>query len=140
MSPTTSSDRDLGRRALRAAASTALVAVAVLLLILEGRVLLVLLCGILFALALKGTSGVVARWTHLPYRAVLAVLAALLVAGLGLGIGFLGAGVAREVSALGHELPKAWHSFVEAIRRQPALAQAVGPIDDKAPTVPAHFD
>lgn len=113
--------------------ATALVVVLVLLCILEGRVLLVLLAGVLFALALLGTSRWVARKTRLPFRVALAAIAVLLVAGTATGLYFLGAGLAEQVDTLLRELPTAWHAAVDAIKRRPALAPLAGPLDAAAP-------
>jgi predicted PurR-regulated permease PerM len=127
--------RDFGRRVLRASAVAVAVVLGALLVVVEGRVLMVLLAGVLFALALGGTSRWTSRVTHLPYGATLATLAVLLVASLALGTYFLGAGIAEQTEAFAREIPKAWSALLDAIRHRPALAQVIGPVEGKAPTL-----
>ncbi len=127
--------RDFGSRAFRASAIAVAVVLGAVLIVVEGRVLMVLLAGALFALALACTSQWTSRVTHLPYGATLATLATLLVVSLALGAYFLGAGIAEQTEAFAREVPKAWSSLLDAIRHRPGLAQVIGPVEAKAPSL-----
>ncbi|HEY2514345.1 MAG TPA: AI-2E family transporter [Polyangiaceae bacterium] len=116
----------------------AIVALAALLLILEGRVLLLLLAGALFALALRAVTEAIASRTHWPYPAVLAGICVLLVAGLGAGLYGLGASFFAQAEALSKQVPDAWHSVLDALRRRPALEQVVGPLQASTGTLKEH--
>jgi predicted PurR-regulated permease PerM len=130
---TSASSRDLFRRSLKAAAAVALVALAALVLVLEGRVLLILLAGVLFALALRGVSAPIASKLGVPYRAVLLGVVVLLLAAFGLGLFALGAGIAAQAQAFMKAVPAALHSVMDAVRRQPALAPLAQPEGSGAP-------
>lgn len=114
-------------RALTASAALAIVSLAAALLVWEGRALLVLMAGVLIALTLRGSSCWVAKITHLPYGVALAAIVVGTLSALGLGMYFLGAGIHREADALAQQLPAAWESMLEALRRQPSLSHLVAP-------------
>ncbi len=124
----TSGPGDFARRALRAASITALVALAALVLVVEGRVLMLLLAGGLFALFLRAASAWIAKVTRAPYLVALAAIAVVLVASSVLGAWYLGAGVLDQAHALQAEVPKAWQKAVDLVRHKPELQQVIGPM------------
>jgi predicted PurR-regulated permease PerM len=112
-------------RALTVAAALALVALGVGLVVWQGRALLVVMAGVLTALALRGASLWVKRTIRVPYWAALAAVVVVSISALGLGLYFLGAGIYRQADALAQQLPQAWDSMVDALRRQPSLSRLV---------------
>ena len=116
----------------------AIVALAALLVVMEGRVLLLLLAGALFALALRAVTEAIASRTRWPYPAVLAGLCILLVSGIAAGLYGLGASLFAQAEALTKEVPDAWHSVLDALRRRPALAQVVPPLQASTGTLKEH--
>ncbi|HEY6463716.1 MAG TPA: AI-2E family transporter [Polyangiaceae bacterium] len=137
MSSAVDDSRRTARRALRATAAAVLVVAGAAGLIWQGRTLLVVLAGVLFALALRAPSRWIADKTRAPYLAVLAVVVLLVVGLLGLGTYFLGAGIAGQLEALGQKLPQAWAATLETLRHQPALARITGPLGDVHPALPS---
>jgi predicted PurR-regulated permease PerM len=113
------------------------VVAAAALLIWQGRTLLVVLAGVLFALALRGPSRWIASKTRAPYLAVLAGIVVLVLGLVGVGTYFLGAGIAGQAEALGQKLPQAWGATLETLRHQPALARLAGPLGNVHPTLPS---
>jgi predicted PurR-regulated permease PerM len=135
MNQTSSDDRrEFARRVLRGSAITVTVILAVVLFVFEGRVLFVLLAGVLFALFLEGTCGFLARRTRVPYKVVLGILATSIAASMLFGSYFLGAAIAVQASSFAEQVPRAWSALVEAVHHRPALAEVVGPLAQKAPT------
>jgi predicted PurR-regulated permease PerM len=126
----THAPKDVGRRALWAAGATALVALVTLFVVFEGRILLLLFAGVLFALALHGTSKPIARVTKIPYGAVLATVTTLMVAALAAGVYFLGAGLIKQAQTFASQAPGAIRSAMAGIRQQPLLAHFLGPLGD----------
>jgi predicted PurR-regulated permease PerM len=141
MNQTSSDDRrEFAQRVLRASAITITVILAVVLFVFEGRVLFVLLAGVLFALFLEGTCGFLARKTRAPYKVVLGILAASIAASMLFGSYFLGAAIAGQASSFAEQVPRAWQTLVDAVHHRPALAQVVGPLARQAPTGSADLE
>jgi predicted PurR-regulated permease PerM len=95
------------------------------LVVWEGRSLLILVAGALAALALRGSSRWVASRTRVPYGAALAFVVVATITATGLGLYFLGAGIYRQANSLAEQVPEAWHSILEALRREPSLSRFV---------------
>lgn len=108
----------------------ALVALGVSFVVFEGRILFLLFAGVLFALALHGTTEPIARATKIPRGAVLAVVTALTVASLAVGTYFLGAGLIKQAQTFMSQAPGAIRSAMAGIRGQPLLAHFFGPLAD----------
>jgi predicted PurR-regulated permease PerM len=126
-SPPAGDSSDFGRRALRAATIAILLALGAVFLVLEGRILALLLAGVLLALAFRAASSALASRLHIPYGVALGGLAVLVVVALAVGAYALGAGLAEQAGALGNQLVVAWHSLLEALHGKPGLA----PIADR---------
>jgi predicted PurR-regulated permease PerM len=95
---------------------------AVAIVVLAAKILLVLFAGVLLAIALSAGSRFVAKHTHLPY---LAALALIVIAWLGATIAaivLLAPSVAQQVSALLDALPKALSDVRHHLHRIPVLA------------------
>jgi predicted PurR-regulated permease PerM len=122
-------------RALTVSAALALVGLGAALVVWRGQALLVVMAGVLTALALRGASLWVARTIRVPYAAALAAIVVASVAALALGLYFLGAGIYRQADALAQQLPPAWDSMVDALRRQPSLSLLVPSPEPPAPHV-----
>ncbi len=120
-------------RSLRASAAAALVVVATALVVWEGRTLLVVLAGVLAALALRGPSRWIAEKARVPYPAALATLVAAVLVTVGLALYFLGAGLSRQADAFAEQVPAAWGSMVDALKQKPALARLAPAIDRQVP-------
>jgi predicted PurR-regulated permease PerM len=118
----------------------ALVALGALLIVLEARVLMVLLAGVLFALVLRALSLVVTKRVHVPYPAALAVIALVVVAVLGLSSYALGAGLLHQMQDLGKQLPQAWDSLLGSLHDKPGLAPLAERLQDGAAPAPGHAE
>lgn len=133
MSSAVQDSRSTARRALRATAAAALVLAGIGIVVWQGRTLIVVLAGVLFALALRGPS----RWLHaktrLPYAAGVAILVIAILSGLAAGVFFLGAGIRGQIDALAQQIPQAWRSVVDTLQRDPTLARFTGPIGQVHP-------
>jgi predicted PurR-regulated permease PerM len=128
------------RRVLGASGIVAAVALCVAVVVFEGRALLLLLTGVLFALSLGGASAWIARHTGVPYGVVLAIAVLAVASFLMFGSYSLGAGAVAQAHAFAEEIPKAWESMLEALRHQPGLRELTGapgaPPKEPAPLEP----
>ena len=123
---------------VRGAVAFAIVALGAVLVVLEARVLMVLLAGVLFALALRGMTTAVTARVRVPDSAALGALALGLIAILGLGSYALGAAFAHQAEDLARRLSEAWNSLLGAFHNRPALAPLVDRLQRGAVPGPEH--
>ncbi len=118
---------------MRATAAAALVAAGALLLVLQARTWMMLLAGVLLALALRGCSRFLSEKARVPYPLALVAVTLVCVAGVGTSLLFLGAGIARQAEAFAQQLPVAWNALLDRMRSTPGLSHAVGELQKGLP-------
>lgn len=105
------------------------IAVATVLLVLllrfEADVFFCILAGILFALALNGTSNWLHKHTRLPYKAAVALLVVAFVAAVLVGATLLGARLLDQAQQLVQRVPEIIESFRTSLSNYPAVQNAV---------------
>jgi predicted PurR-regulated permease PerM len=131
---------ELGARVAGGAAAVAIVTLLTLLVVIEARVLMVLLAGLLFALALRGVSVAMTKCVHLPYFAALGLTVVAVVATLTLASYGLGAGLLHQAEDLGKQLPDAWNSLGRSLHSKPALGPIIDRIWQGAAPSPGHAE
>ena len=127
-------------RLLRSLAPVFVVGLGTLLVVLEARVFMILLAGVLFALALRGLSLAVTTRVKIPYPVALTAIALGFVGALAFGSYGLGAGLLHQAEDLGKQLPDAWNSFLGALHNKPALAPVADRLREGAAPAPGHAD